>query len=120
MKRNGFTLIEVLIVIAIIGILVAIVAGAYNADEQEQPPSAVEVLKERSAVEVLKERGRQHKETMRGIEQEYRDSQKATPNISVDEDCINGFTYLFITKDGKDWPPAPKENRYGDNERCAE
>lgn len=39
---------------------------------------------------------------------------------SVVEQCIDGVTYLLVTKDGKIYPPAPKQDRWGYNIRCDE
>ncbi len=38
---------------------------------------------------------------------------------SVRELCHDGITYLLVIKDGENLPGFAKENRYGDNERCA-
>ncbi len=118
MKRNGFTLIEVLIVLIIIVILVAIVAGAYEDTaeriEQDEQESYAETLPDSKVLEL---RGRQHKEAMRVLS---RDSDlKNTGNSNV-ELCHDGLVLVVITKDGKEYPPVYKENRYGDNERCVE
>jgi len=117
MKRNGFTIIEVLIVIAIIGILLAIAVEALEAEKAEQTTEQTQKVEQTSrAVEVLMERGRQHKETMSGIKH---DSEKPKITNSV-ELCHGGLVLVVITKDGKEYPPVYKENRYGDNERCTE
>lgn len=116
MKRNGFTLIEVLIVVAIMGILLAIAVGAYEDAidrEQIEQEAHTETLPDSKVLEL---RGRQHKEAMRVLS---RDSDSTGQNSNV-ELCHGGLVLVVITKDGKEYQPVYKENRYGDNERCIE
>jgi len=117
MKKNGFTLIEVLIVLAILGILVAIMVGAYEDAIERKQQEATETQEAPSESQVLELRGSQHKEAMRVI---ARDSDLENPGNSNVELCHNGLVLVVITKNGKEYPPVYKENRYGDNERCAE
>ncbi|KKM23950.1 hypothetical protein LCGC14_1610030 [marine sediment metagenome] len=108
-KRNGFTFIEVLIVITIVGILAAIVYGALE-DKKERQTQA----EQETPLQVLELRGRQHKDRMKVLS---RDPDLTSQNANV-ELCHNGLVLVVITKDGKEYPPVYKEDRYGDNERC--
>jgi hypothetical protein len=47
------------------------------------------------------------------------ESTEPTIEDSLDEQCIDGIVYLFVTKDGKNFM-HPKEDTFGYNVKCSE
>ena len=111
---KGFTLIELMIVICIIGILTAIVAGAVTKDREDRENLAeIEITTDPNYGRLQNPDG-----TFVRPSNDHRTPTVPTGTIdSISEVCHAGIVYVRIIKDGIGTQSA-KENRYGDRERC--